>query len=192
MCMYPWSAVAFCAVRSAVGFVRATMREDAREERRWLHLDSCGFLTYLVARLPRVSCPDHGVQSVAVPWSEAHSRFTLAFSWFAFRVLQATKVQSQAAALLRLQAGQVHTLMHNAVRRGLARRESLPLLHLGLDEKNFARGHSYLSVLSDTQRGQRGRVLEVEEGRTTEAAKHLLHSLEPEQKTTVEAVSMDM
>lgn len=162
---------------------------DAREERRWRHLDSCGFTTYLVSRLPRVSCPAHGVQTVEVPWSETHSRFTRAFSWFAIRVLQATKVQSQAAALLRLQAGQIHTLMHQAVRRGLVRRESLPLVHLGLDEKSFARGHSYLSVLSDTQRG---RVLEVEEGRTTEAATHLLQSLEEEQKTTVQAVSMDM
>jgi transposase len=162
---------------------------DAREERRWRHLDSCGFLTYLVARLPRVSCPDHGVQSVPVPWSEPHSRFTLAFSWFAIRVLQATKVQSQAAALLRRNAGQVHTLMHNAVRRGLVRREDLPLPHLGLDEKSFARGHSYLSVLSDTTRG---RVLEVEESRTTQAATHLLQSLPQEQQETVECVSMDM
>src|SRR5215212_379360 len=84
---------------------------DAREERRWRHLDSCAFTTWLVARLPRVECPDHGVKTVAVPWSEPHSRFTEAFACFAVHVLQATQVQSQAAVLLRLTPAEVAYLM---------------------------------------------------------------------------------
>ena len=162
---------------------------DAREERRWRHLDSCGFLTYLVARVARVKCAVHGVVSVAVPWSEAHSRFTLSFSWFALRVLQGTKVQGQAAALLRLSAGRIHDLMHRAVARGLARREATPLAHLGLDEKSIARGHSYVIILSDTASR---RVLEVEQGRTKEDTVGLLASLSAAQKEAVESVSMDM
>src|SRR4051812_11424392 len=49
---------------------------DAREQRAWRHLDSCAFETWLVAILPRVRCPEHGVRTVAVPWAEPHSRFT--------------------------------------------------------------------------------------------------------------------
>src|SRR5438093_581599 len=52
---------------------------DRREERRWRHLDSCGFTTWLVARVPRLACSQCGVQTASVPWSEPHSRFTLAF-----------------------------------------------------------------------------------------------------------------
>jgi transposase len=40
------------------------------EERRWRHLDSCQFKTILVSRVPIVRCPEHGAQTVAVPWAE--------------------------------------------------------------------------------------------------------------------------
>jgi transposase len=162
---------------------------DLREPRQWRHLDSCGFVTYLVARIPRVQCPEHGVETVSVPWSEPHSRFTLAFSWFAIRVLQATKVQVQAANLMRLNPGQVHDLMQQAVRRGLERREDVPLKHLSVDEKSYGHGHRFLSALGDSQGG---RVLEVVEGRTREAANELLGSLSPTQREAVDSVSMDM
>ena len=40
---------------------------DHTEQRRWRHLDSCQFKTILVARIPRVKCPTHGVKNVNVP-----------------------------------------------------------------------------------------------------------------------------
>ncbi len=40
---------------------------DHDEEKVWRHLDSCGFGTYLHARVPRVSCSEHGVRQVRVP-----------------------------------------------------------------------------------------------------------------------------
>ena len=40
---------------------------DHGEERRWRHLDSCQFKTILIAQVPRVNCPEHGVKSVSVP-----------------------------------------------------------------------------------------------------------------------------
>ena len=41
---------------------------DHSEERAWRHLDSCAFLTFLHASPPRVSCPEHGVRQVRVPF----------------------------------------------------------------------------------------------------------------------------
>jgi len=52
---------------------------DHAEERRWRHLDSCQFQTILMARAPRVKCPEHGVKTVPVPWAAGSSRFTLLF-----------------------------------------------------------------------------------------------------------------
>src|ERR1051325_5960743 len=92
---------------------------DDREERAWRHLDSCEFTTWLVARVPRVQCPLHGVKTVAVPWAEPHSRFTRAFACFAQRVLQATRVQAHAASLLRLTPVEVHDLLDRVVRAGV-------------------------------------------------------------------------
>lgn len=164
---------------------------DLREERTWRHLDSCQFQTFLVARLPRIECREHGVKTIAAPWCEPHSRFTLAFECFAIAVLSATGVQAKAARLLRLSPTQVQELMARAVTRGLARRDqqrSLP--HLSLDEKSFQQGHHYITVLGDSL--GKG-VLDVVEGRTLEAAKSLLlNSLSQGQREQVASVSMDM
>lgn len=164
---------------------------DLREERTWRHLDSCQFQTFLVVRLPRVECPAHGVKTIAAPWCEPHSRFTLAFECFAITLLLSTGVQSKTAALLGLNPGQVHDIMVRAVARGLSRRDQEAILkHLSLDEKSFQKGHHYITVLGDsTQR----RVLDVVQSRTQQATETLLQdTLSPAQREQVQSVSMDM
>ena len=47
--------------------------------RSWRHLDTCQFKTILIADVPRVTCPQHGVVTVAVPWAEPGSGFTALF-----------------------------------------------------------------------------------------------------------------
>ena len=74
---------------------------DHAEERRWRHLDTCQFRTFLIARTPRIDCPDHGKLQVAVPWSETGSRFTNLFEALAIDVLHAANVK-RAAELLRI------------------------------------------------------------------------------------------
>lgn len=164
---------------------------DHREERTWRHLDSCQFLTYLVATVPRIKCATHGVLTVDIPWSLPHSRFTLLFERFAIDVLRATQVQAKTAALLHMTSRQVHQLMSRAVVRGLARRDSEEgVPHLTLDEKSFQHGHQYLTVLGDADKG---RVLEVCETRTIEATKTLLtETLTVTQRRSVASISMDM
>jgi len=63
------------------------------------------------------------------------------------------------------------------------------LKHLGMDEKSFGRGQSYITLLTDLEQS---RVLDVVEDRTAEAAGQLLQTLTPEQKETVEAMAVDM
>ncbi len=41
--------------------------------RTWRHLDTCQFKTLLMAEVPRVTCPTHGVVTIKVPWAEAGS-----------------------------------------------------------------------------------------------------------------------
>jgi len=79
--------------------------------------------------------------------------------------------------------------MRRAVERGLERRQLDQLKHLGMDEKSFKRGHSYITLLTDLDRS---RVLEVVEDRTREAAGQLWDTLSLEQKAAVEAVAVDM
>jgi transposase len=80
-------------------------------------------------------------------------------------------------------------IMERAVERGLNRRQLEGLKRLGMDEKSFKRGQSYITLLTDLDEA---RVLDVEEGRTREAAQGVWLTLSPEQKQAVEAVAVDM
>ena len=48
-------------------------------ERTWRHLNFFQYKTFIHARLPRIKCRDHGVQTVDVSWARKGSGFTLLF-----------------------------------------------------------------------------------------------------------------
>jgi transposase len=162
---------------------------DLAPEREWRHLDTMQFQTVIRARLPRAKCPQCGVKTIRIPWADKHSRFTLLFEAFAIEVLQACSNVKRAAALLGLDWQTTHGIMQRAVERGLRRRDVEEVCHVGLDEKSFGQGQSYVSVLTDLDGG---RVLEVTEDRTEEAADALWNSLPPSQREKVRGVAMDM
>ena len=162
---------------------------DRAPERTWRHLDTMQFVTLIRARTPRANCPEHGVKTMTVPWAAPQGRFTLHFERFAIEVLLACASVQQACQLLGIGWEAAHEMMKRAVERGLERRQLDQLKHLGMDEKSFKRGQSYITLLTDLEQS---RVVEVVEDRTTEAAGKLWDSLSPEQKATVEAVAVDM
>jgi transposase len=163
---------------------------DAGSERRWRHLDTCGFSTIVQARVPRVRCPVHGVRTAKVPWSDPRSRYTFEFERYAIEVLRAAKSQARAARILRLTPGQVHDVMHRAVRRGMAKRAGANVRRLSLDEKAFRKNRRYVSILTDLD-GRR--VLDVCETREGSAVSAMVRrTLTAQQRERVECVTMDM
>ena len=162
---------------------------DSAPERTWRHLDTMQFTTLIRASTPRSNCPEHGVKTMLVPWAEPHSRFTLLFERFAVEVLLASASVSQACTLLDIGWETAHTIMSRAVARGLERRQLTALKHLGMDEKSFGRGQSYVTLLTDLAEA---RVLDVVADRTTAASEQLWATLTPAQKQGVAAVAVDM
>ena len=158
-------------------------------ERCWRHLDTCGFETRLLCRVPRVQTPEGKVETVPVPWAEKRSRFTLLYERFAIEVLLACRSVSAAAELMGLSWDELHSIMERAVKRGLERRELEGLRHVGMDEKSFGKGQSYVSLLTDLDRA---RVLEVMKDNNREAADLLLATLPAEVRAAIEAVCIDM
>lgn len=51
-------------------------RYDSRR-RKWRHVDTMQFTTIVEADWPRVSCSEHGVDMISVPWAEGSSRCTV-------------------------------------------------------------------------------------------------------------------
>ena len=162
---------------------------DPAEERVWRHLDPCQFRTHLHARIPRVNCPQHGVLNVAVPWAEARSRFTLLMERLVIDVLQACSTVTGACDLLGISWDEAFGVMQREVARGQARKPDLPIAHLGVDEKAFRKGHSYMTVVCDLERST---VEYVGDGRTTESLAGYYGGLSPERLAAIEAVGMDM
>jgi transposase len=141
------------------------------------------------AAVPRVDCPEHGVKQVNVPWAEARSRFTLFFERFAIDVLLSTQNIKGAQVILRTGWEQIWNILSSAVDRGRLRHEDLPIVRLGIDEKSFAKGQSYLTLLYDLDRST---VEAISEGNDTEAANECFSSLSPRQIRSVKAIAMDM
>jgi transposase len=168
---------------------KSCSKEDHREERTWRHLDTMQFETLVKSRIPRIKCPTHGVLSVSVPWASDYSRFTLLFEKFAIDVLKAARNITAAMKILKLSWDQIHEIQKKAVERGLKKRQDKEIKHVGIDEKSFLKGHSYVSLLTDLDEGC---VLEVVPDRTEETTKNLLETLSDKQKKKVEAVAIDM
>jgi transposase len=161
---------------------------DRREERIWRHLDTCQLKTFIHCRIPRVKCDEHKTKTMEVPWAEDMSRFTRQFERIAIQFLQSSENRKKTARNLRLSWDEINHIMEKSVKRGLSRRKNEPIKHLGMDEKSFLKGQSYVTVLSDTE-GKR--ILDVVQNRDTEAVDKLWGTLTEKQKESVAAVSMD-
>ena len=157
-------------------------------ERQWRHLDTCQYRTLVHARVPRLSCPTHGIRQVRVPWAEEKSRFTALFEALAIDWMQQAAIAA-VADRLRLSWDEAAGIQARAVRRGLARRGATPARHLGVDETSFARRHQYVTVVTDLDRS---RVLYVADDRRRESLDGFWPQLAPADLAGIEAVALDM
>lgn len=161
---------------------------DHQPERTWRHLDSMQFLTFLHARPPRVSCPDHGVHQVDLPWAQAGSRFTHLFEALAIDVLLAANV-SKAADILRISWDEAWHLMERAVKRGRAAKGSDTPRQICVDEKAIAKRHRYMTLVCDLEAST---VEYIGEGRSEESLAGYFKAITEEQREAIEAISLDM
>jgi len=166
---------------------------DHAQERVWRHLDTCQYQTLLHARIPRVNCPEHGVRQVAVPWAGRHSRCTLLMESLIINTLQACQSVSRTSDLTGASWDQVQGVMERAVQRGQKRKQAQPEqcqpTRVGVDEKAFRKGHTYITIASDLDRGT---VEHVAEDRQTDSLAQYFRNLGPNQLASIQCLAMDM
>jgi len=162
---------------------------DLREERAWRHLGLLQYKTWIVCRVPRVK-DSNKVRTIDTPWAKDLDPHTIWFEAWVIAILLATKNQTKTAILLRMGFNQVNRILHRAVQRGLAVRKLDGIEDLSIDEKSFRRGHYYVTILSDPENG---RVLNVTENRTKEAALEAFTStFNLSQLDQIKTISVDM
>jgi len=162
---------------------------DHADERRWRHLDSCQFKTVLIATPPRVKCPTHGVKNAVLPWAEKGSRFTMLFERFAIDVLLACQTVKGAQGILRTSWDETWHILKKAVARGKARKTDNVMPRIGIDEKAFRKGQSYITMIYDLDNST---VEAISDGNNTESGNQCFSQLSQGQLDGVQAIAMDM
>lgn len=164
----------------------AARQYDTRQ-RRWRHLDTCQYRTYLAAKVPRVRCPQHQVLQIAVPWSEGRARLTalceaVVIDWLRHAPIAAVAQQ------MRLSWDEVDGVMKRAVQRGKERREVRLPRRIGVDETSFQKRHEYVTVINDLD----GHVVHVADGRGKETLEQFYQQFDRQGLAGVQTVAMDM
>ena len=162
---------------------------DHADERTWRHLDTCQFQTHLHARIPRVTCPTHGVKQVRVPWAEPRSRFTQLMERLIIDVIRQCSTLTGACRILQITWDEAWGVMARAVARGQARKVARPIRYLGVDEKAFRKGHVYHTIVCDLERHT---VEYVAADRRVDSLAGFFARLTDAQRDAVAAVAMDM
>ena len=124
---------------------------DPGRERRWRALDFGRTKVFVVARVPRVRCFEHGVVVASVPWARHGARHTLAFEQLA--AWCAVEMSSTAAArLLRCTWRTIGQIIARVVAE-LSDEELLEgVTRIGIDEIAYRRHYRYLLVVVDHDR----------------------------------------
>jgi transposase len=161
---------------------------DHAPERIFEHLNTCQMRTFVHIRLPRVNCSTHGIKQIVSELGEPNSHMTFAFEC---RLLDLAK-ECSIAAVSRLSAlswDESHGCVARAVERGLARKIHRIPERIGVDEKSFAKGHKFETLVVDHERATIEFVVDDNSQKSLEAYYELFT---PAEKESVKVVTMDM
>ena len=182
----PRKAAPRCPVRG-----RRCRAYDRLPPRRWRALDLGSSRCYVEHAPLRVECPEHGVRAGAVPWARsAASRFTSAFedevAWLALHMCR-----SALAALMRVDwhtVGGICARVEASLEAADGRGRLEGLRRVGVDETSYKRGHRYMTVVVDHDRG---RVVWAAKGHGKRQLNDFLDLLTDEQRAGIELVTAD-
>lgn len=161
---------------------------DHVEERTWQHLNACHVPTYIHARLPRIKCKEHGVRQIISEWAELGSDMTKALESQVIDLQKECSVEG-VTRLTGIGWHRCWRVVQRAVERGLSRKTKRIPSHIGVDEKSFARGHKYETLVYDLKEST---VEHVGEDRTQESLSLYYEQFNEEERESVEVIAMDM
>ena len=164
---------------------------DTTPEREWQHLSWFDYSCYLVCKLPRYIDSDGKPKVIELNFAPKNKGYTYLFSQKIIEVLQKVRVQKTVADLLQTTAHIVRSVMEQAVENALEERgEVSDFENISLDEKAYAKGHEYATILIDSDKEY---IIEMNEGRKEKSVKALFFSLNTkEHQPQIKRVNIDM
>ena len=164
---------------------------DELPEREWQHLPWFQYRCYIKCKTPRYMNTEGQVKIVPVPWADSRKGYTSLFSAQVIAMLQLVQVQSKVAVICQTTDYIIRSIMEDAVNKAIEKRGIVAdFEYISIDEKAFARGHDYASILIDSRAGK---VLELTEGRKAENVAAMVFALtDKEILPDVKMVNLDM
>ena len=96
---------------------------------------------------------------------------------------------SDVARLFNLDYGIIYKIDHDLLVRLWQQAEVPDPIHIAVDEKSYKKGHKYVTIVSDVERGM---VIWVSEGNNKESLDEFFKILGPERCKKIETVSKDL
>jgi len=163
----------------------------SKHHRRWQHLHLFQYPCYIECDVPvyqRKS--DNQTLQLPVPWSRPQSGFTLLFEAHVLALIHMTASIAVVARHLNVYPQRIQTMFDAyteiAYQECCGNGIEAPK-YLGCDETSTHKGHHYITVIANMERGT---ILGLEDGKSSESLLALQKRMDAPQ--TVEAVSLDM
>ena len=158
--------------------------------RQWRHTDLGETRVFLRYRLARVDCQRCGPTTERVPWAEHAAWHTSDFEELVAYKAQGAD-QTRVARDMRISWDTVGHIVSRVVKRLLSAGGDLldGLRAVGLDDLSYRKGHKYISVVVDHDRG---RLVWASEGRSGATIDQFFKELGPERAAKLKFVSIDM
>ncbi len=155
----------------------------------WRHLNFFQYRTYIHARVPRVTCNDHKVKMVSVPWARPGSGFTLLFEGWVITLAKHLPI-SRIADMVDEHDTRLWCFINHYVAEARALADYSDVTAFGVDETS-KKGHRYITVFVDHATHKVIFVTDGKDKTTVEYFKldFMLHGGDPDK---VELVTCDM
>jgi transposase len=164
--------------------------DRSAEPRRFEFIGVWGYLVFLVYCMRRVDCKQCGVLVEEVPWGAGKRSSTKVYMHFLGH--WARKLSwKETAQEFRSSWDKVHDAVAYLVAWGLEHRVLGPIRAIGVDEIQYAKGHKYLTLVYQIDRGCI-RLLWVGKERTVKTFKEFFAMIGPELSGKIEFVCSDM
>jgi transposase len=168
---------------------RPVKRTKGRTRRRFWRDLKIRHRSLVLAYAPRrIVCPDCGVRVEKVPWADRWARVTRSLSRAVAELARKTDL-STVAGHYGINWKTVATIIRRVVEWGLARRRKRTLRILGLDEVSRKKGHKYLTLAYDLERGE---LVWIGKDRTRATAATFFDALGRRRSRNLQAVCLDM
>lgn len=144
-------------------------------DKQWRHANFFEHQCFLHASVPRVIKADGKPALVEVPWARPGSQFTLLFEAFAFGLVEAGLSYTSAGSQVDADSRVVFRIVKSYVDEALEQQTLEQVNDASIDETSFAKGHKYVTILTDSERKK---VVGIGKGKDGEAVQTAINEME--------------